>query len=94
MIAVTKGLVKHFYRLFSIVPFVAGFHDIGFFPYIMDGFDRWFHGIGFFSYTMEGFDAGFHDIGFFPYTMECFGSPLPRYENFSVYHGKFVSSAP
>ena len=33
----------------------AGFHGIGFFSYIMEGFDAGFHGIGFFSYIMEGF---------------------------------------
>ena len=46
-------------------PVGAGFHGMGTFSYIMEGFDAGFHGIGIFSYIMEGFGAGFHGIGFF-----------------------------
>ena len=59
------------------LPVGAGFHGMGTFSYIMEGFDAGFHGIGIFSYIMEGFDAGFHGIGFFSYIMEGFGILLP-----------------
>ena len=51
-------------------PVGAGFHGMGIFSYIMEGFVAWFHGIGIFPYIMENSFPPLHDIQIPAYIME------------------------